>query len=66
MAATNQICQLDTITLARAVAAKELSPVELTEAYLRTRYGAHELAPQKLAELRKLLRQIKQPLKQAA
>ena len=28
MAATNQICQMDTITLARAVAAKELSPVE--------------------------------------
>jgi hypothetical protein len=39
---------------------------ELTEAYLRTRYGAHELPRQKLAELRQLLRQIKQPLKQAA
>src|SRR5512132_2084514 len=34
MAATNQICQLDTITLARAVAAKELSPVEAVEAVL--------------------------------
>jgi aspartyl-tRNA(Asn)/glutamyl-tRNA(Gln) amidotransferase subunit A len=34
MAATNQICQLDTITLARAVAAKELSPVEVVEAVL--------------------------------
>jgi len=34
MAATNQICQLDTTTLARAVAAKELSPVEAVEAVL--------------------------------
>src|SRR5215207_9757819 len=34
MAASNQICQLDTITLARAVAAKELSPVEAVEAVL--------------------------------
>jgi aspartyl-tRNA(Asn)/glutamyl-tRNA(Gln) amidotransferase subunit A len=34
MAASNQICQLDTITLARAVAAKELSPVEVVEAVL--------------------------------
>jgi aspartyl-tRNA(Asn)/glutamyl-tRNA(Gln) amidotransferase subunit A len=34
MAATNQICQMDTITLARAVAAKELSPVEAVEAVL--------------------------------
>jgi aspartyl-tRNA(Asn)/glutamyl-tRNA(Gln) amidotransferase subunit A len=34
MAATNQICRLDTITLARAVAAKELSPVEAVEAVL--------------------------------
>ena len=39
---------------------------QLTEAYLRTRYGAHELPAQKLAELRQLLRQIKQPHKQAA
>jgi aspartyl-tRNA(Asn)/glutamyl-tRNA(Gln) amidotransferase subunit A len=30
----DQICQLDTITLARAVAAKELSPVEAVEAVL--------------------------------
>jgi len=34
MAATDQICQLDTITLAGAVAAKELSPVEAVEAVL--------------------------------
>src|SRR6266581_8480237 len=34
MAASNQICQLDTITLARAVAAKELSPVAAVEAVL--------------------------------
>ena len=34
MAASNQICQLDAITLARAVAAKELSPVEAVEAVL--------------------------------
>ncbi|HEY4791493.1 MAG TPA: amidase, partial [Actinomycetes bacterium] len=34
MAASNQICQMDTITLARAVAAKELSPVEAVEAVL--------------------------------
>src|SRR5919106_634984 len=34
MAASDQICQLDTITLARAVAAKELSPVEAVEAVL--------------------------------
>jgi len=31
MAASNQICQMNTITLARAVAAKELSPVEAVE-----------------------------------
>jgi aspartyl-tRNA(Asn)/glutamyl-tRNA(Gln) amidotransferase subunit A len=34
MAASNQICQMDTTTLARAVAAKELSPVEAVEAVL--------------------------------
>jgi aspartyl-tRNA(Asn)/glutamyl-tRNA(Gln) amidotransferase subunit A len=34
MTATNQICQMNTITLARAVAAKELSPVEAVEAVL--------------------------------
>jgi aspartyl-tRNA(Asn)/glutamyl-tRNA(Gln) amidotransferase subunit A len=34
MAASDQICQLDTTTLARAVAAKELSPVEAVEAVL--------------------------------
>jgi aspartyl-tRNA(Asn)/glutamyl-tRNA(Gln) amidotransferase subunit A len=34
MAASNQVCQMDTITLARAVAAKELSPVEAVEAVL--------------------------------
>jgi aspartyl-tRNA(Asn)/glutamyl-tRNA(Gln) amidotransferase subunit A len=34
MVATDQICQLDTITLAGAVAAKELSPVEAVEAVL--------------------------------
>ena len=34
MAASNQICQLDTITLARAVAARELSPVEAVEGVL--------------------------------
>ena len=34
MAASNEICQLDTITLARAVAAKELSPVEAVDAVL--------------------------------
>jgi aspartyl-tRNA(Asn)/glutamyl-tRNA(Gln) amidotransferase subunit A len=34
MAASNQICQMDTITLARAVAAKELSPVEAVEVVL--------------------------------
>ena len=34
MAASDQICQLDTITLARAVAAKELSPMEAVEAVL--------------------------------
>jgi protein-glutamine gamma-glutamyltransferase len=40
---------------------------ELTEVYVRTRYGAHELPAQKLAELRQLLRKVKQqPGKQAA
>ena len=34
MAATNQICQMDTTSLARAVAAKELSPVEVVDAVL--------------------------------
>lgn len=40
---------------------------ELTEVYVRTRYGAQQLPAQKLAELRQLLRQVKQqPVKQAA
>ncbi len=34
MAASNQICQLDTVTLARRIAAKELSPVEAVDAVL--------------------------------
>jgi Asp-tRNA(Asn)/Glu-tRNA(Gln) amidotransferase A subunit family amidase len=34
MAASDQICQLDTATLARRIAAKELSPVEAVEAVL--------------------------------
>jgi aspartyl-tRNA(Asn)/glutamyl-tRNA(Gln) amidotransferase subunit A len=34
MAAIDEICQMDTTTLARAVAAKELSPVEAVEAVL--------------------------------
>jgi LPXTG-motif cell wall-anchored protein len=40
---------------------------ELTEVYVRSRYGAQQLPAQKLAELRQLLRQVKQqPVKQAA
>jgi hypothetical protein len=39
---------------------------ELTEVYVRTRYGAHALPAQKVAELRQLLRKVKQPVKQAA
>jgi aspartyl-tRNA(Asn)/glutamyl-tRNA(Gln) amidotransferase subunit A len=34
MTATNQICQMDTVTLARSIAAKELSPLEAVEAVL--------------------------------
>lgn len=34
MTATNQICQMDTATLARSIAAKELSPLEAVEAVL--------------------------------
>ena len=34
MAETNQICQMDTATLARSIAAKELSPPEAVEAVL--------------------------------
>jgi protein-glutamine gamma-glutamyltransferase len=46
--------------LSDASVAGAAAVLTLTEAYLRTRYGAEELSPSKVSELRQLLREVKQ------
>jgi aspartyl-tRNA(Asn)/glutamyl-tRNA(Gln) amidotransferase subunit A len=53
MAASDQICQLDTTTLARAVAAKELSPVEAVEAVLERLHMFTTVVPDQAREAAK-------------